>query len=154
MEFCFFCLGFFSFQAINRFFIRQGTTHILEKDVCNGKTCVERQDHQNHAQQQQQFATLGTYHLHGGPPPPNGSSSCVFFAIPMFQCDIRGFYKALPIFLCPVLMCVYDIPLSYRYPVVWLFCCLVAPTRPCLACILALQSWSLRPHIPFLHTST
>ena len=69
----------------------------------------------------------------------------------IFWYDIRDFYRALPIFLCSTLMCVYDIPMSYWYPVVWLFCCFVASPRPCLACILALQSWSLRPHIPFHH---
>ena len=45
MEFYFSYLGFFSFQAIDRSFMRQGTTHVLGGDVCGGKTCVERQDH-------------------------------------------------------------------------------------------------------------
>jgi hypothetical protein len=36
MEFCFSCLGFFPFQAIDRSFARQGTTHVLAGDVCGG----------------------------------------------------------------------------------------------------------------------
>jgi hypothetical protein len=45
MEFYFFYLGFFSFQAIDRFFMRHGATHILGGDVCNGIICAIRQDH-------------------------------------------------------------------------------------------------------------
>jgi hypothetical protein len=35
-----------------------------------------------------------------------------FPLIYMLNYDIYSFYKALPIFLCPTLMCVYDIPMS------------------------------------------
>jgi hypothetical protein len=45
MEFCFFYLGFFPFQAINRSFMRYKATHILEGDVYGKITCAMRQDH-------------------------------------------------------------------------------------------------------------
>jgi hypothetical protein len=45
MEFYFFYLGFFPFQAINKSFMRYGATHILRKDVCNKITCAMRQNY-------------------------------------------------------------------------------------------------------------
>jgi hypothetical protein len=45
MEFYFFYLDFFSFQAIDRSFVRYRTTHILKGDVYDKITCAMRQDH-------------------------------------------------------------------------------------------------------------
>jgi hypothetical protein len=45
MEFCFFCLSFFPFQAIDRFFMRYGATHILGGDVCGKIIYAIRQDY-------------------------------------------------------------------------------------------------------------
>jgi hypothetical protein len=42
MEFYFSYLDFFPFQAIDRSFMRYGTTHILRRDVCGKITYAMR----------------------------------------------------------------------------------------------------------------
>jgi hypothetical protein len=45
MEFYFFYLGIFPFQAIDRSFVRYRATHILGGNVCDEITCVMRQNY-------------------------------------------------------------------------------------------------------------
>jgi hypothetical protein len=87
------------------------------------------------------------YHHH------NGSVLCLFL---LFMCltmvliiSIEFFRYSYVLLWCVsmIFLCFVDI-LLFGCSVV-----LLLSPRPCLASILALQSWSLRPHIPFHHNS-
>jgi hypothetical protein len=86
----------------------------------------------------------------------------------MLYYNAYNFYKALPIFLCPGLMCVYDIPMSWFDVCLWysyvllMFCCLVillsccphAPLpclHPRLAVVVLAATHPIRPQygLPF-----